>query len=73
MVPFRGDEGIDLALFFRLHPVIGIKCAVGAIADRDPASNLSRQIVNFKFGDQSCTALAGENTLPGNFRSASKR
>ena len=33
------DEGIDLALLLRLHPLVGIEAAVGAVAARDLAGD----------------------------------
>src|SRR5262249_57714884 len=40
------DEIVDLALFLRLHPLVGIETAVRAIAARNLTGDLRRQIGN---------------------------
>jgi len=52
---------------------VGIEGAIGAITKGDAASDLARQIIDFKFRDAASTAVTGNKTLPGLFDTASKR
>ncbi len=42
------DEGVDLALFLRLHPVVGVEGAVGPVAARQLAGDLAGQVVDLE-------------------------
>src|SRR5260221_6316948 len=59
------DEVVDLALILRLHPLIGVECAVGAVAPRNHASDPTGQIGYIERTDLFGTALAVEDALPG--------
>ena len=52
------DEVVDLALLLRLHPLVGIEGAVGAVAARDLAGDLGRQIGDVEGVDPPRAALA---------------
>src|SRR5262245_44586764 len=67
------DEIIDLALFLRLHPLVGIEAAVRAIATRNLTGDLRRQIGNLEGLDAPCPAVAVDEALPGRLDAASER
>ena len=52
------DELVDLALLFRLHPLVGIIGAVGAIAARDLAGDTRAQVGDVDALDAADSALA---------------
>src|SRR5690349_2478813 len=59
------DEIIDLALVLRLHPLVGIEGAIGAVAARHDAGDLARQIRDVERFDPARAALTVEDPLPG--------
>src|SRR5262249_52274974 len=67
------DEIVDLALFLRLHPLVGIKAAVRAVATRNLTGDLRGQIGNVEGLDAPCPAVAVDEALPGRLDAASKR
>jgi hypothetical protein len=69
----KDDEVIDLALFFRLHPIIGIEGAVGPVAARNHAGDLAGQIRNVECIDLLGTALTGKDALPGRLDAIGQR
>ena len=52
------DEIVDLALLLRLHPLVGIEGAVRAVAARNLAGDLGRQIGDVERLDAPCAAVA---------------
>ncbi|ENN85805.1 hypothetical protein RHSP_18548 [Rhizobium freirei PRF 81] len=67
------DEGIDLALLLRLHPVVSMERAVGAIANRNTAGNLCREIFDLEFGHAARAIVPSEQTRPGHLGAAAQR
>ena len=67
------DEVVDLALFLRLHPVIGVEGAAGAVTTWDLAGDLAGDVGNFEFFDAPDAALSGKNPLPCRLDAAGKR
>src|SRR6202035_6058477 len=61
----KDDEVVDLALILRLHPLVGVECAVGAVAARDQAGDPTGQIGDVKRVNLPGAAFAVEDTLPG--------
>src|SRR5713101_7808921 len=59
------DEIVDLALILRLHPLVGVECAVGAVTPRNHASDPTGQIRDIECIDLSGATLAVEDALPG--------
>ena len=75
---FRGghgkeDEVVDLALFLRLHPLIGIEAAVRAVSARNLAGDLAGKIGDFESLDPSDPALSCEQPLPRRLDPAGER
>src|SRR6202012_4638447 len=66
------DEVVDLALLLRLHPLIGIERAVGAVAARHHAGDLARQIGDVESVDLPRAALTVEDALPGRLDTAAE-
>ena len=60
----KDDEVVDLALFLRLHPQIGIEGPVFAVAAWNLAGHLAGQIVGLEGFDATGAALALQNALP---------
>ncbi|MNF10125.1 hypothetical protein D3C80_2109710 [compost metagenome] len=54
------NERIDLALFFRLHPIVRIERTVGTITNRNAASNFCWKIFDFEFSYKTGTVLSGQ-------------
>ncbi len=48
------DERIDLALFLRLHPVVGIESTLDGRIRGDATSDFGREIFNFELCNQPC-------------------
>ena len=67
------DELVDLALLFRLHPLVGIVGAIGAIAARDLAGDARAQIGDIDALDAADSALAVDQAPPGGVDAASER
>jgi hypothetical protein len=67
------DEVVDLALLLRLHPLIGIEAAVGAVAARDLTGDLGREIGNLECLDPARAALALDQALPRRIDAARQR
>ena len=67
------NEVVDLALLFRLHPLIGVESAVGAVAARNLAGDLAGKIGDFELLDARDPAFAGEQPLPCRLDPASER
>src|SRR5882672_10922755 len=59
------DEIVDLALVLRLHPLVGIEGAGGAVAARDHAGDSAGQIGDVEGVDLPGAALAVEDAFPG--------
>jgi hypothetical protein len=55
------DEGIDLAAFLRLNPVVGIVLALGLRALRQRARDLAREIRDLEIRNARQAALARES------------
>ncbi len=66
------DEGIDLALFLGLHPVVGIERAVAAIAEGMRRQSW-REVLDLELGDLAGCIVAGQKTRPADFGSATQR
>src|SRR5947208_737738 len=58
------DEVVDLALVLRLHPLIRIEGAVGAVAARDHAGDLAGEIGDIERLDPPRTTLALQDARP---------
>src|SRR5262245_26689339 len=69
----KDDEIVDLALLLRLHPMVGIEAAVRAIAARNLASDLRRQIGHVESLDSPRAAVAVDEPPPGRLDAASER
>ncbi len=67
------DEIVDLALLFRLHPLVGIEAVVRAVAARHLAGDLAGQIGHVEGLDSPRAALAGDQPLPRRLYAASQR
>src|SRR5512147_798161 len=67
------DKVIDLALLFRLHPIVWIEGAVAAVAARDLAGDLAGEIGDVEILDALGGILAGGQPLPGDFHAAAQR
>ena len=67
------DELVDLALFLRLHPLVGIVGAVGAVADRDHAGDLAGDVGDVERIDRLRPALARDQASPGVLNPATER
>src|SRR5262249_31703757 len=67
------DEIIDLALLRRLHPLVGIEAAVGAITTPNLTGDLRRQIRNVEGLDAPGPAIAADEALPRRLDAASER
>jgi hypothetical protein len=75
---FRRAHGIDdeivyLALLLGLHPLIGIEGAVAAVAARNAAGDLARNIGYVELLDFAGAAFALDEALPCGFDAASER
>src|ERR1700753_416407 len=66
------DEGVDLALVLRLHPLVGIERAVAALAAWNHAGDTAGEIGDVERIDQPGAALAVEDTLPARFNAATE-
>ena len=64
------DEVVDLALLFRLHPIVGIKFAVGGGTTRNEVRDLACDVGNFEFFDAPGATLSGEQIGPCGFDTA---
>src|SRR6185503_21218188 len=60
----KDDELVDPALFLRLHPLVGIVGAAGAVAARNRAGDFRREILDVEFLDSFRATLTGEQALP---------
>src|SRR6185295_3624797 len=69
----KDDEIIDLALFLRLHPLVGIERAVTAVAAWNHAGDLARKIGNLECIDLPGAALTVEDALPRCVNAAAER
>src|SRR5438270_877595 len=67
------DEVVDLALVLRLHPLVGIERCVGAVASRDRAGDLARQIGHLERVDALGAAFAVQYSLPGRLHATAER
>ena len=67
------DEIIDLALLFRLHPIVGIEFAVSFGATRHEAGDLAGDVGNFKFLDPARPVMARQQIFPCRFHTAANR
>src|SRR6185312_14894047 len=67
------DEVVDLALLFRLHPLVGIVGAVRAVAARDHAGDLGGDVGDLEGIDLLGAALALDQARPGRFDAAAER
>src|SRR5258706_231352 len=68
----ENDEIVDLALVFRLHPLVGIEGAVAAVAARNRTGDRPGQIGYFECVDLPVAALAVENAPPGRLDATAK-
>lgn len=66
------DEGVDLALLLRLHPLVDIEGAVGAVTDRNTAGDLGGKVIDLEFGDEAGAVLTGKQPRPRHLGSASQ-
>ena len=69
----KDDEIIDLALLLRLHPLIRVECAVGAVAAWNLASDLSRQVGDIEWFDTPGPAFAVYEPAPRRLHPAGQR
>src|SRR6202034_1140798 len=69
----KDDEVVDLALVFRLHPLVGVEGAARAIAAWDHASDLAGKIGNVERLDLPGAAFAVQNAFPGGLDATAKR
>jgi hypothetical protein len=67
------NKVIDLAAFLRLHPLIAVEGAVGAVAKRNHMADLAAQIGHIEGVDLLRAALAFEQALPRHFDAAAER
>src|SRR5689334_16276917 len=67
------DELVDLALFLRLHPLIGIVCGIQAIAAREHTSDLASDVGDIETLDFLGAAFAFQQTRPGWLHAAAER
>src|SRR5215203_4224366 len=67
------DERIDLALLLRLHPLVGIEAAVGAVAARDLAGDPAGEVGGLEALDLRAAAFTGEEPLPARLGAAAER
>ncbi len=67
------DEIIDLALFLRLHPFVGIVGAVGVGAARNGTGDLAANVRNVELSDPARAAFARDQSLPTRLDAASER
>ena len=67
------DELVDPALLLRIHPLIGIEGAAGAVAARNLTGDPGRQIRGLELDDGTGTGLAGDQAGPSLFDAAGKR
>ena len=64
------DELVDLALFLRLHPIVGIELAFGQGAARNEATDLAGKIAYIEFFDTPGAAFALQQPRPTGFHPA---
>src|SRR4051794_33614364 len=69
----KDDEVIDLALFLRLHPLVGVEAIARTVAARNLAGDLGRQIGDVERLDAPCPAVAIDQASPGRLDAASER
>src|SRR6185437_13851662 len=67
------DEIVDLALLFRLHPLVGIEGAVGAVAARNLAGDLARDVGDLESVDGLDAAFGREQPPPRRLDAATER
>ena len=67
------NKVIDLALLFRLHPIVRIEGAVAAVAARNLASDLTGQVGDVEILDALGRVLAGGQPPPRDFDAAAER
>jgi hypothetical protein len=67
------DEGVDLALLLRLHPLVGVEGAVGAVATRDLAGDLTGQVIDLEIRDLAGAALPLDKAGPSGIDPAAQR
>jgi hypothetical protein len=60
----KADEGVAAALLLRVHVVVNVEGAVGAVAFLDLAADAAGHVGHVIAGDLACTGLAGENVGP---------
>src|ERR1700761_1512680 len=68
----KNDEVVDLALVLWLHPLVWIEGGIAAVAPRNHAGDLARQIRHIERVDLFGAALAIEDPLPGRFDAATE-
>src|ERR1700733_5830401 len=69
----KNNEVVDLALVFRLHPLVGVEGAARAVAARHYASDLAGQIGNLEGLDLPRAAFAVQDALPGRLDATAER
>src|SRR5581483_2918737 len=69
----KDDELVDLALFFRLHPLIGIVTGAGPVAARDDTGDLAGNVGHVESVDLLRPAFALEQPRPCSFDAATER
>ena len=69
----KRDEVVDLALLLGFHPLVGIIGAVAAVAARNRAGDLGRQVGDLEFFDAPRAALAREQAPPRVLNPAAER
>jgi hypothetical protein len=69
----KHNEIVDLALLLRLHPLIRIETAVGAVTARNLHRDFARNIGDVEVVDLTRTAFARKQPLPRRFDAAAER
>src|SRR4051812_3325858 len=66
------DEVVNLALVLRLHPLVGIEGSVCAVAARNHAGDLAREVGHVERVDLFRAAAAGQDSRPGRFHATAE-
>lgn len=66
------DERIDLALFLRLHPVVGIEGCVGAVTEGNATGDLGRKVLDLEFGYLARSIVPCKQARPRRLSSATQ-
>ena len=67
------DEVVDLALLFRLKPIVRIELALGRIAPRNLGRDAAGQVRHFEIADRGGSAVACRQSPPGRIGISAQR